>query len=401
MSHDENHNFVPDDLSDYKVVREGDLVINKMKAWQGSLGLAPMDGVVSPAYFVFDLKIANRRYGELLLRTKGYVAFFARASDGVRIGQWDLSVAGMKRIPVVIPPLAEQAAIVRFLEHADRRIRRAIRAKQKLIALLNEQKQAVIHRAITRGLDPDARVKPSGVDWLGEIPEHWDVKKLKWLTRFRNGFAFKPEDWGPAGTPIIRIQNLNGSDDFNRTTRTDVPSELRIQPNDLLFAWSGNRGTSFGSFVWDREFDGYLNQHIFKLAHYELNRSYFAHLLRAVTTHVEEQAHGIIGLVHITKPSLGAIYVPVAPSTEQDEIAAHIDAAVAEIDTAIRNEKTGISLLREYRTRLFDDVVTGKLDVRAAATELPEAVDESTPLDEIDVEQAEGSEVDQLEAVEA
>ncbi len=88
---------------------------------------------------------------------------------------WD----DFKQMPSPVPPPEEQAAIVRFLDHVDRRIRRYIRAKQKLIALLNEQKQAIIHRAVTRGLDPNVRLKPSGVEWLGEVPEHWEVRRLK------------------------------------------------------------------------------------------------------------------------------------------------------------------------------------------------------------------------------
>lgn len=317
----------------------------------------------------------------------------------------DSAIPGLDRgeayeCSVPLPPLAEQRSIVRFLDHADRRIRRAIRAKQKLIALLNEQKQAVIHRAVTRGLHPNVRLKPSGVEWLGDVPEHWDVKRLKSMTRFRNGFAFKPTDWGDVGVPIIRIQNLNGSDAFNFTTRVDVPAHVLVKPGDLLFAWSGNRGTSFGSFVWDRSFDGYLNQHIFKLESYELNRRYFTHLLRAVTRHVEEQAHGIIGLVHITKPDLGAIAVPVASPAEQQAIAAYIDEQLARTDAVATAEKRSVELLREYRTRLIADVVTGKLDVREAAARMPDEVDELEPLDEDDVEPAEEA-GDYLEPVEA
>jgi type I restriction enzyme S subunit len=389
MSDEENHNFVPDDLRNYKVVREGNLVINKMKAWQGSLGIAPMDGVVSPAYFVFDFKIGDRRFGQALLRSKTYVAFFGKVSDGVRIGQWDLSIDGMKRIPVVIPPLPEQSAIVRFLGWADRRIRRVIRARQKRIKLLEEQKQGIIHRAVTHGLDPSVRLKDSGITWLGEIPEHWEVRKLKHLTRFVNGLPFKPGDWKAEGIPIIRIQNLNGSDSFNYTSRDDLPSALLIQLGDLMFAWSGNRGTSFGSFQWNREFAGYLNQHIFKLVGYTLPKRYFYYVLRAVTRHVEEQAGGIIGLVHVTKPELGSVQVPLAPTAEAEGIAMHLDAATDGINRAITRFEREVSLLREYRTRLIADVVTGKLDVRGMAASFPKEADELETHDETDAE-AEG-----------
>jgi len=150
-----------------------------MKAWQGSMGIAPCDGIVSPAYFVYDFNISNRSFGQALLRSKPYVSHFAQASDGVRIGQWDLTIAFMRQIPVLVPHEEEQAAIVRFLTWANNRLERAIKAKQKQITLLDEQKQAIIHRAVTRGLDPSVPLKPSGIPWLGEIPAHWMVRRLR------------------------------------------------------------------------------------------------------------------------------------------------------------------------------------------------------------------------------
>ena len=381
---EENHNFIPDDLTNYKVVRDGQLAMNKMKAWQGSYGVSKHDGIVSPAYFIFDIVGVSGDFFHTAIRSKAYVPFFTQASDGVRIGQWDLSQARMREITFSLPPLPEQAAIVRYLDHVDRRIRRYVRAKQKLIGLLEEQKQAIIHRAVTRGLDPDVPLKDSGVEWLGEVPEHWEVKKLKHLTRFYNGIAFKPSDWAEEGVPIIRIQNLNGSDEFNYTVRKDLPEFLRIRPGDLLFSWSGNRGTSFGSYIWEHDFDGYLNQHIFKLDDYSLDRRYFSYLLRAVTHHVEEQTHGIIGLMHITKPELGRVLVPVAPPREQCKIVQTVDESIARVQTSIDRAHREIELLREYQTRLTTDVVTGKLDVREAAANLPHEPDEIEPLDEAD-----------------
>ena len=141
---DENHNFIPDDLTNYKVVEQGQFAMNKMKAWQGSYGVSKFEGIVSPAYFVFNLDSVNGDYFHTAIRSKAYVPYFTQASDGVRIGQWDLSLARMREIPFSVPPRTEQAAIVRYLDHADRRIQRYIRAKQELIKLLEEQKQALI-----------------------------------------------------------------------------------------------------------------------------------------------------------------------------------------------------------------------------------------------------------------
>ena len=181
-SKEENHNFVPDDLTNYKVIRVGQFAMNKMKAWQGSYGISPYDGIVSPAYYTFYLSDVSGIYGDyfhVAIRSKAYIPFFAQASDGVRIGQWDLSQVGMREIPFAVPSLPEQTAIVRYLNYFDRRIRRYIATKQKLIGLLEEQKQAIIHRAVTRGLDPDVPLKDSGVEWLGKVPEHWEVQRLR------------------------------------------------------------------------------------------------------------------------------------------------------------------------------------------------------------------------------
>ncbi len=198
----ENHNVIPEDLSNYKVARAGNLVVNKMKAWQGSMGIAPCDGIVSPAYFVFDFAIADRAFGQALLRSKPYVWHFGQASDGVRVGQWDLTIAGMRQIPVLAPPPAEQAAIVRFLGWANGRLERAIRAKRRVIALLTEQKQAIIHRAVTRGLNPFVPFKPSGIPWLGDIPRHWDVRRIHGVFRERKEKG-KPE-WPILGVSIAQ-----------------------------------------------------------------------------------------------------------------------------------------------------------------------------------------------------
>jgi len=153
MSDEENHNFVPDDLSNYKVAMRGDLVINKMKAWQGSLGIAPCDGIVSPAYFVYELDIEDIAFGQMLLRSKPYVACFARVSDGVRLGQWDLSIDGMKRIPVLRPTHDEQIAIVEFVDRSTLELERAKEFTFREITLIQEFRTRLIADVVTGKLD--------------------------------------------------------------------------------------------------------------------------------------------------------------------------------------------------------------------------------------------------------
>ena len=212
---------------------------------------------------------------------------------------------------------------------------------------------------------PYLSYQDSGIQWLGAIPAHWRTRPLKYITRFSNGAPFKPSDWGAIGVPIIRIENLNGSDEFNYTT-LNLGIEYQVASGDLLFAWSGNRGTSFGPFLWTRPGIFYLNQHIFKLNGFLIDRAWFYWALKAVTAYIESQAHGIIGLVHITKQSLGIIPVPDIPLDEQRSIASYLDRETARIDTLVAKKQRLIELLREKRTALISHAVTCGLDPNAS-----------------------------------
>ncbi len=208
----------------------------------------------------------------------------------------------------------------------------------------------------------------TGVEWLSNIPAHWGTTPLKYVTQFTNGDSFNSGDWTDEGVPIIRIENLNGSENFNHTKR-DADSRYHVRKGDLLFAWSGNRGTSFGPFHWEREGLHYLNQHIFRLDEFELDRRWFYWLLKGVTAYVEKQAHGIIGLVHITRQELDSIKVPIVPKAEQNAIAAFLDRETARIDTLIGHKERLISLLEEKRQAVISHAVTRGLDVSAPLEE--------------------------------
>ena len=267
-------------------------------------------------------------------------------------------------LDVAYPPLPEQRAIAAFLDRETARIDALVANKERLIGLLQEKRTALISRAVTRGLDPDGPMKDSGVEWLGAIPAHWEVKRLKYVADFINGAAFNPAEWGTQGTPIIRIQNLNGGDDFNYTIRK-LPTKYVAQEGDLLFGWSGNRGTSFGPFLWWRKGEYYVNQHIFRVLPFKVNKDWFHWALKAVTFHVERQAHGIIGLVHITRDELGAIYIPILPNvSEQCAITDYLNRETAKLDDLVVHVREAIDRLRELRVALISAAVTGRIDVR-------------------------------------
>jgi len=369
----ENHNVIPEDLSNYKVARAGNLVINKMKAWQGSMGIAPCDGIVSPAYFVFNFAIANRSFGQALLRSKPYVAHFGQASDGVRVGQWDLSIRGMRQIPILLPPPDEQAAIVRFLNWANGQLEKAIRAKRKVITLLNEQKQAIIHRAVIRGLDPSVPLKPSGIPWLGDIPAHWETPLNQRVFREQ----IRPHgDLPELQLSLSQRDGLIATKDMQeRSLQTATFDNWKVTlPGDLVLnRFKAHLGVFFASTL-----RGIVSFHYGVFApRRELYSKYFELLFHTYPyrTIYAGRSNGMtVGLQNLSNQNFYSVRCLVPPVQEQLEIVTHIERETEALNTAISRFEREIELLREYRTSLVADVVTGKLDVREAAAKLPDEV---------------------------
>lgn len=146
---EENHNFIPDDLSGYKLIRKGQFGINKMKAWQGSYGVSPFEGIVSPAYYVCELTFPNKEYFSLAIRSKAYIGFFTQYSKGIRVGQWDLNPIALKSIPFFEPPIEEQNEIVEFVKHKTSAIDSMISSLNAEIERLKEYKQSLISDVVT------------------------------------------------------------------------------------------------------------------------------------------------------------------------------------------------------------------------------------------------------------
>ncbi len=378
----ENHNVIPEDLSNYKVARAGNLVINKMKAWQGSMGIAPCDGIVSPAYFVFNFAIANRSFGQALLRSRPYVAHFGQASDGVRVGQWDLTIRGMRQIPILLPPPDDQAAIVRFLNWSNGQLEKAIRAKRKVITLLNEQKQVIIHRAVTRGLDPSVPLKPSGIPWLGDIPQHWEVRKLKFEMRFCGGGTPSKGNLSYWNGLIPWVSPKDMKTEIIRDT-IDHITERAVAQSSTNLVPAGSLLMVVRSGILQRTIpvaksicEVALNQDMKSLTSKgRLDLDYFALFIRGCEKQLlHEWTKQGATVESIEHHYLSNTKVPIPPIQEQQQILDQVAGETAPITTAISRFEREIELLREYRTRLVADVVTGKLDVREAAEKLLDEV---------------------------
>jgi type I restriction enzyme S subunit len=401
----ENHNYIPDDLTNYKVVLKGQFVINKMKAWQGSFGVSPHDGIVSPAYFIFDIDGVEGTFFHKAIRSKAYIPFFTQASDGVRIGQWDLSQTRMREIPFFIPPLPEQTAIVRFLDYMDRRIRRYIRAKQRLIKLLEEYKQALIHQAVTGQMDvrtgePYPAYKDSGVEWLGKVPAHWEVVPLKRLAWFKSGAGFPVHHQGDANAeiPFFKVSDMNipGNEKY-----------LRVCPNTVSMIVARSLGATVfpaGTIIFPKVGGALLtNKRRIAASHCCIDNNMMGCVARNGDRDFLFLMMSCIDLGKIAKvgpvPAISEgevreIRVALPSAPEQTAIVEHLDAQTAKIDAAVAAARREIELLREYRTRLIADVVTGKVDVREVAAQLPEEPPEEAEWMDTEEEAAEGEAVD-------
>ena len=386
---DINHNFIPDDLTNYKVVRVGQFAMNKMKAWQGSYGVSRFEGIVSPAYFVFDIHNVEGPFFNAAIRSKAFVPFFSRASDGVRIGQWDLSKDRMREIPFAVPPPTEQAGIVRFLDYVDRRIRRYIRAKRRLIELLGEQKQAIIHQAVTRGLDPNTPLKPSGIDWLGDVPERWDVSQIRAIAQVVRGGTPRPagsplffhgdaEPWITVGE-ITKDQNPYLSRTTSRLTEAGVERSRIVYPGTVLLT---NSGATLGV-PKILKIQGCINDGVaaFLRLRPDIVKEFMYFYWTTQTPHLREWVN-LGAQPNLNTQIIGGWPVVVPPTTEQQAIVECISKKSSNITKSIALVQDEIAVMSEFRTRLIADVVTGKLDVREAAARLPDEVDEDAAADE-------------------
>ena len=382
-----------DSLVGYKRVEPNDLVINIMLAWNGSMGVSQYSGIASPAYCVYRFKPdLHPWYFHNLLRSPAYKARIKAASTGVVESRLRLYSDDLNRIEAMLPPPAEQAAIVRFLDWANGRLERAIRAKRKVIALLNEQKQAIIHRAVTRGLDPSVPLKPSGIPWLGDIPQHWEVRKIKSLVKTAGGMTPNKgvERYWVGRTPWVSPKDMkvpeifDSEDHISDAALRETNIALISGPAVLIVVRGMILARTFPTAV--TRVPVTINQDMKALTpRPELSADYFVLLLTGIQREllelVEIAGHGTCCL---RTDSWAAFCLPIPPLEEQISIRTFLSTELATSNTAISRLESEIELLREYRTRLVADVVTGKLDVREAAARLPEK-DAPDPVEGIDV----------------
>ena len=359
------------------IAQESDIIL----LWDGSNAgefFIAKKGVVSSTSALIRSNLVNFKY--FFYACKLAEPTIRAFTVGMGIPHVDASV--LKNIRYYIPPEEEQSAIVRYLDYMDRRIRRYIHAKQKLIKLLEEQKQAIIHRAVTRGVEPDVKLKDSGIEWLGEVPEHWEMR--------RNGRLFSQRNQtGYPDLPILEVSLKTGINirDFDNGARKQVMDDRekykRAVKGDIAYnmmrMWQGAVGVV--------PVDGLVSPaYVVASPSDGVNSEYYNYLFRTALymKEIDCCSRGIVkDRNRLYWEDFKQIQSPYPPIEEQNRIVDTIQSQFLSVNLTIDSTNQETDLLREYRTRLVSDVVTGKLDVRGVAASLPEEMkDGELPEDE-------------------
>ncbi|QWD65950.1 restriction endonuclease subunit S [Polynucleobacter sp. MWH-Aus1W21] len=357
----------------YWVVKEGDIICNKLLAWMGAIGASHYQGVTSPAYDILrPIKSCNTDYYHFLFRTKKYLQQFKIRSRGIMDMRLRLYFDQFGQIPIPVPPRHEQDQIVSYLRAQDAQIARFIKAKRELIELLTEQKLRIIDHGVTRGLDPTVPLKPSGIEWLGEMPVNWDTSRLKYcVSRIHAGGT--PDTgvdsfWSDSsdGTPWLLIGDVTRADrvvtSTKRLTQAGLLSKrLTVVPaGAVLYTMYASIGKAAVL-----EIDAAINQAILGLEPKcdVLLPEFLFFWLRSLERHIRNLA-STSTQANLNAAKVKALPVFLPTVEEQRLICDWIKSECRIFDDAIARNEDEIKLIREYRDRLIADVVTGQVDVR-------------------------------------
>jgi type I restriction enzyme S subunit len=389
------HGLVPESFETYQIVSLGDIILRTtdLQNDHSSLrvGMVRDRGIITSAYLALRVQAdVHEDFGFRFLNVWDTTKAIYGYGSGLR---QNLAFSDFKRMPVPVPPPAEQAAIVRLLDWGTGRLDRAIRAKRKIIALLNEQKQAIIHRAVTRGLDPNVPLQPSGIPWLGEIPEQWEVLQVRRVISFvTSGSRGWASYYSDSGLIFLQSGNLGRSMslDLSYVQHVRPPDgaegeRTRIRRNDILICVTGALTGNVVIVDQDLPAPSFVNQHVALVRPKSamVEPRFLAYVLHSEVGRTQFKATEYGG----TKQGLGlgdvkSVFVPMPRLPEQRAICARLDLECALFKEASSRLEHEIALLREYRTRLVADVVTGKLDVREAAARLPDEAPQDARDDE-------------------
>lgn len=348
---------VPDSYETYQVVEKDNLVMCLFDLDCSAVfsGLSPISGMISPAYKALTIK--KGYYSDFYAKWFEYIfdgRKFMFLSKNIR---YSLTYDEFAALQIVAPSLSEQQRIAEFLDRKCAEVDEMIALQEQIIEELKAYKQSVITEAVTKGLNPDAPKRDSGIEWIGQIPEHWEVCKLKRKYRLLNGRAYSDKELLSEGKyRILRVGNLFTSNHWYYSD-LELEDNKYCEKGDLLYGWSA----SIGPYMWEEEKVVY-HYHIWKVLFAPNNRRYAYYQLQALTDAKKKDMHGT-AMQHLTMDNMNNSYIATAPITEQQAIAEYLDCKCSEIDRLISIKQQKIEELKEYKKSIIYEYVTGKLEV--------------------------------------
>lgn len=360
--------------ADYWAVRPNNLVVNPMWVIFGAVGVSHLYGIVSPAYRVYQLNpsLVLPSYADYLLRSANYLSEYNRHIRGSTTYDRSVRKEDFHQIPMFLPPLDEQRAIAAYLDGETARIDALVAAKRRLIGLLREKRAALISQAVTRGLDAGVAMRESGVPWLGVIPAHWQVKRLKYVAELATGHTPSrsvPEYWENCTIPWVSLNDVGFLKDH------DYIDQTTNLINELGLANSSARLLPAGTVILSRDATvgrcSILVRPMATAQHFvnwicgdSILPEYLLMVFRGPMQQEFERLTMGATIRTIGMPDVGSFVVPVPPIGEQQAIVAELSEGRRRIDTLIAAIERQIDNLREYRSAVIAAAVTGQCDVR-------------------------------------
>ncbi len=359
---------IAESYDDYKEVHKGDFVMNIMLAWNGSYAVSDYDGIVSPAYCVFKFrKDCCKKYFHYLLRTDGYPSAFKTMSRGVIDSRLRLYPEQFYTFPVVIPPVAEQQRIADYLDTKCAEIDSLIELQEQMIAQLTDYKQSVITEAVTKGLNPEAELVPSGIDWIGDIPKGWRVNKVNRL------FGIIGSGTTPNSSDddaFVGSINWLQSGDINGSIITNACKKISNETLDKYSVLSVYKapfiivamyGASVGN-ISISHIDACVNQACCVLSDSKIDFTYAFYAIKSAQRYLIFRAVGG-GQPNISQYTLRQLCIPEPPLAEQQSIASYLDTKCHEIDSLIELKRQKIETLKDYKKSVIFEAVAGKTNI--------------------------------------
>jgi len=348
----------------YQGIRKGDLVIHGMDAFAGAIGISDSDGKSTPVYNVLTERFKGTidlNFYNFLFRYLAHSDFILSLAKGIRERSTDFRFSDIANLEYVVPPFPEQIAIAKFLDDKTTQIDQAIAQKERMIELLKERKQIIIQNAVTKGLDPTVKMKDCGVEWIGEIPEHWEVKRLKYVSEINYGISPNEKSYNSNGVGSILI---NGPAEYS-LEEFGLTRSLKWTTDPIKFASAGSllfclRGSTTGRLNICHA-DVSIGRGCAALSSFH-NQAF---LIYSIMRLKESIVHSFKGSTFpsVTSQQLDNYLVPIPPVLEQDKIQSHIKSKISTIEKAKNIQLAQIRKLKEYKTTLIDHAVTGKIKV--------------------------------------